>query len=151
MTPYDSTDDTRRHITTVQILLGRVVGKFIDRSMLHDASKLEPPEKAVYDEFTPKLRGLTYGSDEYKASLAAMGPALQHHYAHNSHHPEHYPNGIDGMSLLDLMEMLADWKAAGMRHDDGSMDKSMAINRARFHIDDQLFAILQNTVQEMDW
>ena len=32
---------------------------------------------------------LTYGSDEYKACLTEMKPALDHHYAANRHHPEH--------------------------------------------------------------
>ena len=105
----------------------------------------------MYDEFTPQLRDLVYGSDEYKECLKRMGPALAHHYANNTHHPEHYPNGINGMSLLDLIEMLADWKAAGMRHSTGSIEKSLEINRARFGMSDQLFEIFQNTVRELGW
>jgi len=79
------------------------------RARSHDASKLEAPEKEMYDEFTPRLRALTYGSDEYKECLKEMGAALKHHYENNSHHPEHFPDGINDMSLLDLIEMLADW------------------------------------------
>jgi hypothetical protein len=114
-------------------------------------SKLEEPEKSMYDEFTPKLRAMTYGSDEYKQMLAAMGPALQHHYVNNTHHPEHYSNGVNGMSLLDLIEMLADWKAAGMRHADGSMAQSLEVNRKRFGMSDQLYEIFVNTVKELGW
>ena len=55
------------------------------------------------------------------------------------------------MSLLDLVEMLADWKAAGMSHANGNMDASMEIDRKRFGISDQLFEILSNTVREMEW
>jgi len=77
--------------------------------------------------------------------------ALKHHYENNSHHPEHYPNGINGMSLLDLIEMLADWKAAGMRHADGDMQKSLEINKKRFGMSDQLAEIFQNTIKELGW
>jgi hypothetical protein len=128
-----------------------VQNKLEDRGFLHDQSKLGPQEKPLFDSVTGKLKGLTYGSEEYKTSLKDLGPALAHHYAHNSHHPEHYPNGVDGMSLLDVIEMLCDWKAAGERHADGSMARSLAINRTRFQISDQLYAILENTVREMGW
>lgn len=148
---YDSQADTEQHIETVQRFLGEVFAKLVHRQAIHDTSKLNEPEKPMYDEFTPRLRELVYGSDEYKECLTAMGPALAHHYANNTHHPEHYPNGINGMSLLDLIEMLADWKAAGMRHATGGMEKSLEINRVRFGISDQLFEIIQNTVKEMEW
>jgi hypothetical protein len=148
---YDSTEDTKQHIKTVQGFLSEALGNLVGRSMVHDASKLEEPEKSMYDEFTPKLRDSTYGSDEYKGFLKDMGPALQHHYQANSHHPEHYPNGINGMSLMDLLEMLADWKAAGMRHANGDISKSMEINRTRFGMSDQLFEIFQNTLKELRW
>jgi len=32
------------------------------------------------DIATPKLKGLTYGSDEYKAALAELGVALEGYY-----------------------------------------------------------------------
>lgn len=148
---YDSKHDTIDHIGKVMDLLEKIVINLESRSARHDASKLEGPEKSMYDEFTPKLRAMTYGSDEYKECLKAMGPALKHHYEANSHHPEHYENGINGMSLLDLIEMLADWKAAGMRHADGSIAQSLEVNRKRFGMSDQLFEIFQNTVRELGW
>lgn len=148
---YDSSQDTKDHIHAVQSFIASIVNQLESRKFSHDKSKLQEPEKSMYDEFTPKLRGSTYGSDEYKQFLKDMGPALQHHYQHNSHHPEHYPNGINGMSLLDVIEMLADWKAAGMRHANGSMAQSLEINRERFGISDQLFEIIKNTVEEMGW
>lgn len=151
MSDYDSTDDTRNHIGKVQDLMGVIVAQLAHRRAIHDASKLQSPEKPMYDEFTPKLRDLVYGSDEYKECLKQMGPALQHHYKHNSHHPEHYPNGVNGMTLLDLIEMLADWKAAGMRHATGSMEKSLEVNQVRFGLSDQLFEIIRNTVKELGW
>jgi hypothetical protein len=109
------------------------------------------PEKGILDEFTPKLKGSTYGSDEYKGFLGAMKPMLDHHYANNRHHPEHHATGIDGMTLLDVVEMLCDWKAAGERHANGSIAASLKHNRTRFHVSDQLYRILENTAREMGW
>ena len=151
MKTYDSTKDTIEHIGNVQNLLAKIVVNLEYRAADHDDSKLQEPEKSMYDEFTPKLRDSTYGSDEYKGFLKDMGAALQHHYQENSHHPEHYANGVNGMSLLDVIEMLADWKAAGMRHANGDIQKSLEINKARFNISDQLAEILQNTVKELGW
>lgn len=80
--------DTFRHIELVRNLLNCCVDNLLKRGELHDKSKLGHPEVEVFTEFTPKLANCTYGSDEYKNHLAAMKPALDHHYAHNSHHPE---------------------------------------------------------------
>lgn len=151
MSKYDSAQETQEHINTVAAFLLEIATRLALRSMEHDKSKLESPEKEMFDEATPKLKGLTYGSDEYKRALAEMGEALRHHYANNSHHPEHYENGINGMNLLDLVEMLCDWKAATLRHDDGNLMRSLDINRERFEISEQLTQILENTVHEMSW
>lgn len=149
--PYDSTADTKDHIDRVASNLAWIRHYLGVRALRHDASKLEDPEKTAFDVLTPRLKGLTYGSDEYRASLRELKPAIEHHYAHNSHHPEHYENGIDGMDLLDLIEMLCDWKAAGERHENGSMKKSLEINQPRFNISPQLQSILVNTVTRLGW
>ena len=148
---YDSKKYTIEHQSNVRSLMGQIESDLGERSICHDVSKLLEPEKAIFDEFTPKLKASTYGSDEYKAMLKEMGTALQHHYENNRHHPEHFENGINGMSLLDLVEMLADWKAAGMRHANGDMQDSLKINKERFGMSDQLFEIFQNTVEELGW
>lgn len=143
---YDSTADTLTHIRRVQELLGKMARDLMLRGEAHDASKLGPEEKPLFDEMTPLLKSLTYGSDEYKASLARLGDALKHHYAVNSHHPEHYSDGIAGMNLLDVVEMLCDWKAASERTKDGDFQKSIEIGIGRFKIEPQLAAILRNSV-----
>jgi hypothetical protein len=148
---YDSAVDTQAHINRVRALLHEAIGNFRRRAEVHDQSKLIDPEKAIFDVVTPKLKALTYGSDEYKASLAEMGPALQHHYQHNTHHPEHYESGVNGMDLFDLLEMLIDWKAATERHADGSITRSLDINKDRFSLSDQTLSLLANTVRSFGW
>lgn len=151
MIDYDSTSDTLLHIREVQARLSAVINNLIMRGYAHDATKLHDPEKAVFDEFTPKLRDSTYGSDEYKAFLDGMGEGLRHHYAHNSHHPEHYEDGIDGMCLLDVIEMLADWKAATLRHADGDLARSIEQNQERFGYDDRFKGLLHRTADRLGW
>lgn len=150
--PYDSTQDTREHITQVRKRMNQVITILMQRSLQHDASKLLPPEKEAFDRLTPRLKELKYGSEEYKASLREMKPAIEHHYAKNSHHPEHFHNLCDGMTLLDLLEMLCDWGAAQQRHNPpGTFNESMAINVPRFKILPQLESILRNTINELGW
>ncbi len=150
MSNYDSIPDTLAHIEQVRFFLGITINIFLKRAFLHDKSKLEEPEKSLFDKYTPLLRDTTYGSDEYKQHLSEMGTALQHHYAVNNHHPEHYEKGVNGMSLFDLLEMFTDWYAASKRHADGSMIKSLEYNRGHFVMSDQLFEIFMNTYHEIN-
>jgi hypothetical protein len=78
-----------------------------------------------------------------------MKVALDHHYSNNRHHPEYFENGINDMTLIDLIEMLCDWYAATQRHNDGDIFKSIEFNKTRFNMSDQLVSILTNTVNEL--
>lgn len=141
--------ETRKHIARVGALLHLIAKKLLDRADVHDKSKLEEPELATFDRATARLSGLKYGGDEYKACLADMKPALDHHYAKNRHHPEHFPDGVTGMTLVDVVEMICDWKAASERQNDGNILTSIEHNKMRFGIDHQLASILVNTVQAL--
>ena len=141
----DSTLDTVKHIRYVQYLMNLAIEELLTRARKHDETKLESPEKEIFDEFTPKLSDSTFGSDEYKQFLKEMKVALDHHYAMNRHHPECHRKGIEGMDLIDLLEMAVDWKAATMRHANGNIDKSLEINIKRFGLSPQLVQILKNT------
>lgn len=141
---------TCQHIQQVQRMLNKVIRALLDRSEKHDQSKLGSPEVEMFTEFTPKLAASTYGSPEYDGFRKAMGPALDHHYAKNSHHPEHFKDGVNDMSLLDVIEMFCDWKAATMRHNDGNLRRSIEINADRFGLSPQLVRILENTAAIFD-
>lgn len=150
-TAYDSRPDTWAHIHTVQAFMAQVIDDLLGRAHVHDQSKLASPEREAFDVVTPKLRGLTYGSDEYKASLVEMGEGLAHHYAANDHHPEHFPNGMADMNLAQLVEMLCDWKAATMRHADGDLERSIRQNAERFGYGDAIRDLLLNTARDFGW
>lgn len=149
MEKYNSRKDTLAHIERVRQLMEMMIGRLNYRADVHDVSKLREPEKAYFDEYTPKLKTMTYGSEEYKQCLQELRPALDHHYMVNQHHPEHLPGGVNDMGLIDLMEMICDWKAASERHDDGDIYKSIQHNIDRFNLSPQLVEILRNTVREM--
>lgn len=145
---YDSTKETKKHIEKVKLLGQRLAQDLMRRLVIHDKSKLKSPEKEIFDEQTPRLKEVTYGSKEYDDIKNEMNVALKHHYSQNPHHPEHHWDGIKGMTLVDLCEMISDWKAATLRHDDGDIMKSIEINQERFGYSDELKQILINTVQE---
>lgn len=149
--PFDSTADTLRHSLRVADLMSAPIKELLDRSIRHDLSKTVEPERSTYDEFVPKLRTATYGSEEYRSLVAAMGAGLAHHYAHNRHHPEHFPDGLRGMTLVDLIEMLADWTAATERGRDGDLAASLEIHSERFGIAPQVMDILRNTARQYGW
>jgi hypothetical protein len=143
---YDSTAETLKHIRRVNELLIDASCELLQRAKVHDQSKLEEPEKSTFDEVTPLLKDLKFGSEEYTEATKRIKPALDHHYSKNSHHPQHYENKINGMNLFDVVEMFFDWKAAGERTIDGDINKSIEINAERFGISKQLRHILENTV-----
>ena len=167
---------TIEHIEQVKKLLDLFCGELFYRGKVHDASKLEYPERETFDRYIPKLKDMTYGSDEYDECLKEMKVGLDHHYANNRHHPEHFtyyecngcftrfeemPNvcdicgysqfterpDISKMNLIDIVEMFCDWKAATMRHEDGDLAKSIEINQKRFGFSDELASIFNNTIE----
>lgn len=94
-----------RHIKLVEDNCNMISRKMMDidsnfataivkRGRLHDASKFEELE----------FNSLWKGERNFTI-------ALLHHHSRNSHHPEHYRNGIYGMSELDIAEMVADCTA----------------------------------------
>ena len=51
------------------------------------------------------------------------------------------------MNIVDVVEMLVDWKAATLRHNDGNILKSLESNMVRFELDKvSLYDILLNSV-----
>ena len=150
MSENSSREQTLEHKRMIAHFIGEIIKELIDRMNEHDDTKLQDPEVTLFDEFTPKLAGCTYDSEEYREFLKKMKPALDHHYAHNRHHPEHFPNGVKDMDLIDLIEMLCDWKAASLRHTNGNILKSIEINQDKFEYTKELSEIFRNTVKRFE-
>lgn len=142
--------ETQKHIDKVRKYIRFFTDKLTSRGENHDASKMESPEVELFAEHTERLAEIDYGSDEYKKELEELQPALEHHYAVNRHHPQHFPDGINGMNIIDIVELIADWKASSERYNNGNLLKSIEINAKRFNMDEQLTQILMNTARMMD-
>jgi hypothetical protein len=138
-----------RHIERVRNLINQAVRELLRRGEKHDQSKLSQPEVGILIK-APSLKGITFGSEEYQKSKEFVKPALEHHYAKNRHHPQHFKEGINEMTLIDVLEMLLDWKASSERHNDGNILKSIEHNRKEYGISDQLARILTNTAHALD-
>jgi hypothetical protein len=143
--------DTAEHVEKVRHAMEQIRQMLYLRANAHDASKFREPEASGFAALQANLSNITYGTPEYRQALAEAQPVISHHYAHNTHHPEHYPDGVAGMSLLDVVEMFCDWYAAGQRTKDGSLARSLAVNVERFKVEPQLAAIFENTRREMGW
>lgn len=141
--------ETLKHIQSVRSYLYLMIEELDNRARNHDQSKLESPEAEIFGEYTPELAKTKYGTPEYDELLKKVKPATDNHYAKNRHHPQHWPNGVNDMTLVDLVEMLCDWKAATARNKDGNIRTSIDINQKRFEMSPQLAQIFHNTVREM--
>lgn len=120
------------------------------RAREHDHSKLRTPEREIFARVTPEIRGLTYGTEKYDESLQMLGPALEHHYWANRHHPEHFDNQIWDMNLIDVLEMLCDWFADQQRHDDGNVFQSLGENVCRFGLPARFACLASNTLYSLE-
>jgi len=128
--------------------LNLFVHELIERGQRHDDSKFEEPELSIFAVNTELLGKTTYGSVEYENLLEKVKVATTHHYDSNRHHTEHWENGVNDMSLVDLIEMICDWKAATQRHKDGDIRKSLEINAEKYKFSPQLKQIFANTIND---
>jgi hypothetical protein len=121
-----------------------VAGELFMRACVHDNSKFSPAEFEAYAQAFPAFQRYAYGTEEYKAEVRKLGPAVQHHYAVNDHHPEFFAGGINDMNLVQLIELVCDWIASSERSG-GDIGHSLRINKERFGITGQLYRIMENT------
>jgi hypothetical protein len=143
---------TKKHVQRVRELLDMAAGMLSVRGAVHDQSKFEEVEIGPLTEMQKIIDRdgqAPYGSEEYKRRTAMLGPMLEHHYANNSHHPEHYDDGVDGMCLFDVVEMFFDWKAASERGDEPAMNITVACER--FRVSPQLERVFQNTAERLSY
>lgn len=106
---------------------GRALGVPPWNLVVHDLSKLLP------DEWLPSVRH-AYGRSELSpAGMAASRRALDRHHRRNRHHPEAWLRHGEPLPMPDVYrrEMLADWRAAGRRHEGMSTRGWYLANRHR--------------------
>lgn len=143
---------TRKHMQRVASLLMGAAKELLNRADAHDLSKLLPVELEPLQRMQDVIDAegqAPYGSDEYRRRTAMLSGMTKHHYAYNTHHPEHYAAGIDGMDLFDVIEMVLDWKAASERGEESKVNVTASVER--FNISRQLEQIIRNTAVNAGW
>lgn len=81
--------------------------EIIKRAEEHDNSKLKLPEINWLIEMDKEPK-VEYGTPEYFEKMKRWDKFFKHHYKNNSHHPDHYVQGVYGMTIVDLVEMMCD-------------------------------------------
>ena len=138
------------HIKDVQFYMAQIIHYLTTAARIHDSSKYSPQEIGLVIK-KAQLDAIPYMSEEYKAALANVQDGLQHHYQMNPHHPEFWTNGVEDMSMLNLLELLADWKAASDATVGGSLDNSIEKNTERFNLSPEMVRLLTNTARDLGW
>lgn len=145
---YESIGDTLDHKAKVAALMIAMINDLMQRAAHHDDSKLQEPERSGYDALGVAMQGVAYGTPEYFAAIAANRPTVAHHYAHNRHHPEYHPDGVNDMTLDDLVEWACDCEGAAQRRGQHAIDHAAEIF-TRFEIGPQLQRIILNTWEDL--
>lgn len=116
-----SAEESYKHIQQVQKLLGKLIRELTYRQESHDITSVD-------------------GSEEF------AGSGSDAHYLFNPHHPEFYKHGVRDMSLVDLMEMLIDWKSKCLTGDECQIESVIEANQKRFGFSDEIKQLLINTL-----
>jgi len=143
--------DLQEHKMLVTNYLQKVISDLVDRAIHHDDSKLSDEEYPEYSSAFGEFKRNSFGSPGYKNAFASISNAWEHHSQSNRHHPEYYQNGICGMTLTDIIEMICDWKGSSEREGSTtSFDDGLAIQVLKLGIDSQLLQIIKNSIAELE-
>lgn len=126
--------------------MNKMIHELISRAEVHDKSKFDEDEFPHYSKITSEFENVPYGTPEATEIREKFKDLFERHAKKNRHHPEFHPNGIDDMTLVDLIELLSDWKASSIR-DNNDIMKSIQICGEKYKISPQLLKILENTAK----
>lgn len=144
---YKTTLDLENHLQLIRANILCVISLLAQRGIEHDKSKFSSIELESYIDVKDKLSEVAFGSVEYDAIKVSIQPAIDHHYIHNRHHPEHFNNGVNDMNIIDLIEMFCDWLAANKRNSQNNPHDSIEICGEKYQIPNMLKQIFHNSVE----
>ena len=136
-----------RHQTLVRRYLLELAHRLEQRALIHDLSKLQLDEFTGFVEIQRVAREHRLDSPEYKASI--QSDVVNLHLSRNSHHPEFHHGGIKDMPLLDLIEMVIDWRAASETYGRTTMAESLPMQKERFKMTDEQYRLIQLITEEI--
>ena len=135
-------EKNKAHIAEFQQAIATLTEKLKQRAKTHDASKLQEPELTQYTEVEEKLEKHPIGSHNYRSIVKQNKPILDKHYKNNPHHPEHFKNGFNSMTILDLVDVFTDWK---LDCGDEDWDSFVDSRTDYYSLSSQLATILKNS------
>lgn len=120
--------------------------EIIKRAEEHDDSKLKPPEINWLIEMDKEPK-VEYGTPEYFEKIKKWDKFFKHHYKNNNHHPAHYnEQGVYGMTIVDLVEMMCDVISYIKELHVYQASKIIKEQKERFDMDEGIAQILINTL-----
>ncbi len=143
--------DILTHISEVAENINEIRYDLEKRGISHDRNKFEVLEFDSFVKTRQEFKKANYGSEEYRECLEVIKPALDHHYQNNRHHTKFHENGFTDMNLLDILEMLADWKAANKRSPDLSFEDSLPEAFEQYNIPKNMRKHIIATLKYLGW
>lgn len=116
-----------RHVRFVQMALDEVSHELDRRGMAHDLSKMLDDEFAGFSRINAAARINKFGSPEYSEAMQRERGTIDLHFSRNPHHAEYYAEhpvaqtnnrGAEGMTFIDIIEMVCDWRGAQQGYND---------------------------------
>ncbi len=150
-TELDFLCETILHVSEVSENMEVIASELRKRGIAHDRTKFQSLEFDAFVSTREQFKKANYGTPEYQACVDAVKPAVDHHHQNNQHHTGFHPNGVSDMSLIDLAEMVADWKAAERRSPDKKLVDTLDYAFNKYGIGEQLGRILKNTLMSFGW
>ena len=150
-TEFEVLLDTIQHVSEVKENLEDILSDLRKRAEAHDRSKFADPEFSTFVSTRPEFKKANYGTPEYEAVCVKAKVGVDHHYAENRHHVGFHENGVDDMNLMDLLEMLADWKAASRRSPDLTFEDSLPRAFKKYEMDETIQRLMTNTIRYLAW
>jgi hypothetical protein len=139
-----------KHKESIAIWLAKFCAELAYRNATHDNSKYSEEEFGIQAACVDDFEKYEFNSPEELKLREKLLPGTTIHRKRNRHHPEHFENGIDGMNLIDLLEMIGDWKSASERVKGDSLRKSVPILKEKYNISPQLLKIIENTLKDFN-
>lgn len=141
--------EIEHHRALVQVNLLQIADALRERAMLHDISKYNFDEFQSIVKIKTIARQFPYGSPEYEQGIKDNQEGLDKHLKRNRHHPEYHPNGVSDMGLIDLIEMICDWKAANRVRDDMRWNEATEVHIKRFNLTPQQIWLINLIIKEL--
>lgn len=106
------------------------------RAKVHDNSKIL--NKDEFRALTTIINDKSCLKDATQKLSAYKQDAIELHWKHNAHHPEHFEN-VEDMGRLDRLEMICDWAARSLQYGTDLIEFVEKRQEDRFHFPELMY------------